>query len=137
MITDNYKCHSVVAPNKEWKPKRTNSNLPEGPDTTLMLEVPVLPDEARNQDAKQTTLGLEKKLEETCISDSRQVIIPKHIQVPEVEKLGFIFGSFDANFGLSTTYPGSPENEKSMPISETSEGMEENADQTRFVKNLS
>lgn len=123
-----------MAPNKEWKPKPTYSNLPEGPDTTVMLEVTAIPDEARHQDAKQTTLGLEKKLEETCISDSRQVIIPKHIQVPEVEKLGFIFGSFDANFGLSTTYPGCPENEKSPPIPETSEGMEENADQTRFVK---
>ncbi|XP_074380837.1 GBF-interacting protein 1-like isoform X2 [Apium graveolens] len=123
-----------VAPNKEWKPKFANSNLPEGPRTTLMLEVPATPDEARNEFAKQTTFGLEKKLEETCISDSRQVIIPKHIQVPEVEKLGFIFGSFDANFGSSIACP---DNEKSPSIPETSEGMEENADQTRVVPEYS
>ncbi|XP_017242316.1 GBF-interacting protein 1 isoform X1 [Daucus carota subsp. sativus] len=120
-----------VGPNKEWKPK-PNPSLPEGAesaDTTLMLEVPAIRTESEGQVANQATFGLVKKLEETCISESQQVIIPKHIHIPEVEKLGFIFGSFDANFGLSTSNPVCPENEKSSPIPETPEGMEENVDQ--------
>lgn len=133
-MTDDKICYSVVVPNKEWKQKPTVTNCPEVPDAIPMSEVPAIPDEARSQDAKPTTFGLEKKLEETFISDSRQVIIPKHIHVPEVEKFGFIFGSFDANFGLSTSSPVCTEIEKSPPIPETSEGMEENADQARFVK---
>lgn len=86
-------------------------------------------------DAKQTTSELEKKLEESQISNIQHVIIPNHLHVPEVVKLGFCFGSFDASFGLNTIHSSRSENDKSPSLSETSEGIEESVEEhPRFVK---
>ncbi|KAI3786414.1 hypothetical protein L1987_40067 [Smallanthus sonchifolius] len=66
------------------------------------------PSAAGDSSLKDTTGGLVKKLEEAHISDDQHVIIPKHLHVPEAEKLGFCFGSFDASFNAtSSNGPGS------------------------------
>lgn len=130
-----------MGPSKEWKPKPTSSNLTQGPGTVVSSEVPAVPVEAKTHsqpaaiaiDSKETISDLGKKLEQSHISDSQHVIIPNHLHVPEIEKLGFCFGSFDANFNLNTSYSSGPENDKSPP-SETSEGIEESVEQSRFVK---
>ncbi|MGV7428783.1 hypothetical protein PJI19_28955, partial [Mycobacterium kansasii] len=80
-------------------------------------------------DSKETISDLDKKLEQSHISDSQHVIIPNHLHVPEIEKLGFCFGSFDANFNLNTSYSSGPENDKGPP-SETSEGIEATVEQS-------
>ncbi|KAL3646147.1 hypothetical protein CASFOL_011327 [Castilleja foliolosa] len=116
---------------KEWKPKSTNSNIFQGGTTAGSGSSDVLSVSVGSHSEQQTThvvlaskeanLELQTKLEETHISDSQHVIIPNHLHVPEVEKLGFCFGSFDASFGLDMNQNGVPGIEKSPQLSESSE----------------
>lgn len=62
---------------------------------------------------------LQRKLEKVHISNTQQVVIPTHINVTEVGKLGFCFGSFDASFGLEMTEDGSLGSDKSTPLTES------------------
>ena len=129
-------------PSKEWKPKPPNPIPAQGSWTTGSTEVPTIA-EANTQsqhissalDSKETNSKLHRKLEELHISDGQHVIIPNHLHVPEAEKIGFCFGSFDASFGLNTSANSGPENDSNTtPLSETSESVEETADQSsRFV----
>ncbi|MCD9639057.1 hypothetical protein HAX54_023337 [Datura stramonium] len=124
-------------PYKEWKPKPVSSNLPQGSAlaaaaassgiSTVPVEVntrsqppPAVPE------TKEVTEDLQKKLQESHISDVEHVIIPNHLHVPEVEKLGFCFGSFDTSFSLGTSTNNAPEHDRS-PLSEASECIEEAA----------
>ncbi|KAL3633668.1 hypothetical protein CASFOL_022430 [Castilleja foliolosa] len=120
---------SQKGPGKEWKPKSTNSNIGQGGITLGSSEVIAI--SAGNHSESQTTpvvlaskeatIELQTKLEEAHISDRQHVIIPNHLHVPEVEKLGFCFGSFDASFGLDLNQNGVPGIEKSPQLSESSE----------------
>lgn len=140
-------CFPTGGPSKEWKPKPTNPNLAQGSGTVVSSEVLTVPVEANTQSHSQPTTNtldsnesaseLERKLGNSHISDSQHVIIPNHLHVPEVEKLGFCFGSFDASFGLNTPCTTGPESDKSQPLSETSEGIDEESTEEqslRFVK---
>ncbi|KAF5960648.1 hypothetical protein HYC85_001857 [Camellia sinensis] len=134
---------TAVGPSKEWKPKPTNANLAQGSGAATSSEVPTTA-EANTQsypvsnvlDTKEATSKLQRKLEELHISDDQHVIIPNHLHVPEVEKIGFCFGSFDASFGLNTGYNNGPENDKNpTPLSETSESVEETEEQSSSNQN--
>ncbi|CAH9060690.1 unnamed protein product [Cuscuta europaea] len=121
-----------AGPTKEWKPKASNSNPLPGVGTVSSPEAPKISVEPNimlesRQDAletKEETLELQKKLEEVHISEVQHVIIPDHLHVPEAQKLGFCFGSFDAIYGSSTSFSTAAENERSPPHSETSEIIE-------------
>ncbi|KAK4397727.1 GBF-interacting protein 1 [Sesamum angolense] len=122
-----------AGPGKEWKPKSTNPNIGQAAATAASSDVstvsvgshpeshttPVAPS------VKEATLELQRKLEESHISDRQHVIIPDHLHVPEVEKLGFCFGSFDASFGLDLNQNGVRGSDKSPPLSESSEAIDE------------
>ncbi|XP_023742047.1 GBF-interacting protein 1-like [Lactuca sativa] len=72
---------------------------------------------------------LEMKLKESHISDDKHVIIPNHLHVPEAEKLGFCFGSFDATFGFNKT-PSNLNGLVAVTVSEMTSEASEEADET-------
>ncbi|KAM3395126.1 GBF-interacting protein 1 isoform X1 [Capsicum galapagoense] len=130
-------CPQKVGPCKEWKPKPVNSNLAQGSApaavassgvSTVSVEVNTLSQPpASVPETKEVTEDLQKKLEESHISDVEHVIIPNHLHVPEVEKLGFCFGSFEASFSLGPTTNNAPEHDRSQPLPEASKCLEEAA----------
>ncbi|XP_042446115.1 GBF-interacting protein 1-like isoform X1 [Zingiber officinale] len=95
--------------NKEWKPKSVLANPAQASETNDTSEVPVVI-EAVSQPLltlslttpKGVSVNLAKKVEELKLSDRQHVIIPNHLQVPESERHGLSFGSFDANFEFNT-----------------------------------
>lgn len=121
-----------VGPGKEWKPKSTNPNIGQGTTAAPSPDVPAVSIESHPESLstpavptpKEATLELQKKLEESHISERQHVIIPNHLHVPEVEKLGFCFGSFDAPFALDINQNGLP-GDKSPSMSESSETIDE------------
>ncbi|MCL7035936.1 hypothetical protein MKW94_020706 [Papaver nudicaule] len=124
----------AVGPCKEWKPKPMSSNpaLPSG--EAVMLRVDSVTDEAGaesvpvfNESASEDVImPLQKKLEEVHFSDSQHVIIPNHLHVAESERSGLSFGSFEAGFGVTTSYNSGCDAEKSStPLSETPQETEE------------
>jgi len=132
-------------PAKEWKPKPTNLNIAQGSGTAGLSEVPTAVEAVAEShpvssinDSREATSKLQKKHEELHISDGQHVIIPNHLHVPEAEKIGFVFGSFDASFSLDIGRNNSPENDRtSAPGSETPKSFEEAAEQSsRSVKLL-
>ncbi|PSS16068.1 GBF-interacting protein like [Actinidia chinensis var. chinensis] len=127
-----------AGPSKEWKPKPPNPIPAQGSGTTGSTEVPTIA-EANAQlqhissalDSNEANSKLHRKLEELHVSDGQHVIIPNHLHVPEAEKIGFCFGSFDTNFGFSMGHNNIPENDRNpTPLSETSESVEEAAEQS-------
>ena len=123
----------------EWKPKPTNPIIAQGSGSSESIKVPAVstkvhtptPSASNNLDSKDATTELESKLEESHISNDQHVIIPNHLHVPEAEKLGFCFGSFDASFGLNASSSNGPVTDKS---SEASEEVDETIEeQSRFV----
>ncbi|KAJ6824682.1 GBF-interacting protein 1-like [Iris pallida] len=127
-----------VGPAKEWKPKATNvkpaqasemlgtSNVELITGETAMKPLPVSSSLASGDSA----MKLQRKLEELQVLDSKHVIIPNHLQVPESERTGLSFGSFDANFGLSTTFVNDTASDKSSAkLSESSQETEENVEE--------
>lgn len=129
-------------PIKEWKPKPTNINLAQVSGTVVSADVPAVPVESTKpriaagvRDSKEIGSNLEKQLEQLHISDSQHVIIPNHIHVPEADKLGFCFGSFDANFGMITHNSNASEREKNT-LPEISEKIEEIAEEQLSSQNV-
>ncbi|KAH7684168.1 UBA-like protein [Dioscorea alata] len=129
--------HKVGA-GKEWKAKPTQVNSAQVSGVQVTSDIVSVPAEAvgRSLPASSSTGSedalpkLQKKLEDLHFSDTKLVIIPNHLQVPESERSGFSFGSFDANFGLSTHSRDRTDSEKSStPLSETSEEIEENVEE--------
>ncbi|KAH7684174.1 hypothetical protein IHE45_05G227400 [Dioscorea alata] len=123
---------------KEWKAKPTQVNSAQVSGVQVTSDIVSVPAEAvgRSLPASSSTGSedalpkLQKKLEDLHFSDTKLVIIPNHLQVPESERSGFSFGSFDANFGLSTHSRDRTDSEKSStPLSETSEEIEENVEE--------
>lgn len=129
-------CFPTVVPGKEWKPKPTNSV----PARELGTEVPVvpisIPVEAHSSQKLESSIPDSR---ESYIPNGQQVIIPNHLHVPEAEKLGFCFGSFDASFGFNSNTLSEPQpmSEKSPSISEASEEVtehiEEQADRLKTI----
>ncbi|MQL89168.1 hypothetical protein Taro_021735 [Colocasia esculenta] len=77
----------------------------------------------------EALVDLQKKLEELCFSDSEHVIIPDHLQVPEAERCGLSFGSFDASFGIGkrSAFSNDADGEKSTTLpTELSQEHEDN-----------
>ncbi|KAK6259611.1 hypothetical protein SCA6_014085 [Theobroma cacao] len=127
-----------VGSNKEWKPKPISSNAGQGSGTAGASEVPTISLEANAQsqpvssilDSEEATSKLQKKLEELHLPQRQHVIIPNHIHVPESERSKLSFGSFDACFGVTSTYVGVQESDKSStPLSETSQDVDETAEE--------
>ncbi|XP_042520223.1 GBF-interacting protein 1-like isoform X2 [Macadamia integrifolia] len=127
-----------VGPGKEWKPKPTNTNTSQASGAIGISDGASITVEAgaRSQPSlsisasEETSLKLQKKLEDLRFSDGQHVIIPTHLHVPEAERTGLSFGSFDASFGASTSYANGPDSEKSStPLSESSQGFEETAEE--------
>lgn len=122
----------TVGPGKEWKPKSANPSVSQGPTAAPLSDVSSVSTGDHPESlstpavatSKEPTLELQKKLEEMHISESQHVIIPNHLHVPEVEKLGFCFGSFDASFALDVNQNGLP-GDKSPSLSEASETIDE------------
>ncbi|XAR68243.1 hypothetical protein NMG60_11003312 [Bertholletia excelsa] len=132
-----------VGLSKEWKPKPTNPNSGQGSGVALPSEVPIT-EEANIQssqvlsvlDSKEATSQLQRKLEGLHISNGKTVIIPNHLHVPEAERIGFCFGSFDASFSLNASCSNGPENDRNPgPLSETSDSAEEMAEQSSRNQN--
>ncbi|MCD9646128.1 hypothetical protein HAX54_035696 [Datura stramonium] len=139
--TSNYNNRSPLVgpqkagPGKEWKPKPTNNNIAQVSATsaagssdvsTVSAEVDTQPQPLGvDVEIKEGTLELQQKLEKSHISDIQPVIIPNHLHVPEAEKLGFCFGSFEASLGLGVSINNAAESEKTPSLSGTSEGIEE------------
>ncbi|GJV52799.1 hypothetical protein Tco_1448540 [Tanacetum coccineum] len=115
-----------VGPSMEWKPKAVNPVLAQGTGSGESVKVPAVPVEdhtstlsaSNNLGSQDTTCELEKKLEESHISDVQHVIIPDHLHVPEAEKLGFCFGSFDPSFGFNASSSNGPVSDVSSEASE-------------------
>ncbi|XP_071727138.1 GBF-interacting protein 1-like [Rutidosis leptorrhynchoides] len=95
-------------PGKEWKPKPTNS-FPVETHSSIKPASNI-------PDSKDATS--EKELR---IPGDRHVIIPNHLHVPEADKLGFQFGSFDATFGINSITLSGPVSDKSPSLSEASQ----------------
>ncbi|XP_052178020.1 GBF-interacting protein 1-like isoform X3 [Diospyros lotus] len=131
-------------PAKEWKPKPTNLNIAQGSGTAGASEVPTAVEAVAEShpvssinDSREATSKSHKKLEELHISDGQHVIIPNHLHVPEADKIGFVFGSFDASFSLDIGRNNSPENDRtSAPGSETPKSFEEVAEQSSSQNQL-
>lgn len=62
------------------------------------------------------------------------MIIPNHLHVPEAEKLGFCFGSFDSSFG-DPSHNSVPGSDKGPLFSQSSEAIHEPVEEQplRFV----
>ncbi|KAI3911282.1 hypothetical protein MKX01_004509 [Papaver californicum] len=128
----------AVGPGREWKPKPMNSNaaLPSG--EVAILKIETVTDEAGAESvlvlsesaSEDVIIPLQKKLEEMHFSDSQHVIIPNHLHVAESERSGLSFGSFEAGFGVTTSYIGGHDAEKrSTHLSESPEETEEIAEE--------
>lgn len=114
----------AAAPNKEWKPKSA-IQAPDVPGSFETNSEPGVPEEA--------TSKLQLKLEGLHLSDGEHVIIPNHLQVPEAERTGLSFGSFDASFSLGTSFANGPCNGKySMLLTNTSPIHEESIKASRL-----
>ncbi|KAB5527755.1 hypothetical protein DKX38_021602 [Salix brachista] len=129
---------STGGPNKEWKPKSTNPNVAQESGAAGSSAVSNIPLEASGHsqpssgvfDSEEATAKLQKKLEELHLPQRQHVIIPHHIHVPESERTKLSFGSFDASFGVPSSYVNAPESDKSStPVSETSQVIEESVEE--------
>ncbi|XP_049404429.1 GBF-interacting protein 1-like isoform X3 [Solanum stenotomum] len=126
---------ATAGPGMEWKPKPTNNSITQISVTSAAgsSDVSIASTEVDTQpqppgvdvETREGTLELQQKLEKSHISDIQHVIIPNHLHVPEVEKLGFCFGSFEASLGLGISTNSAAESEKTPSLSGTSEGIEE------------
>ncbi|KAK4386312.1 GBF-interacting protein 1 [Sesamum angolense] len=118
-----------VVPSKEWKPKSTNPSIGQSGSAAASSEVSTISvgtyPEPHPDPSKEATPELQRKLEELHISDSQHVSIPNQIHVPEVGKLGFCFGSFDASFGVDMAHNGGLESDKSPALYGSSEPIDE------------
>lgn len=121
---------------KEWKPKSTNISPPQASESLVSCDAR---GEAlsRSQPASSSTSSedstskLQKKFHNMQFSEAQQVIIPDHLQVPESERTGLSFGSFDALFVPGARLVCDPDNDKSSThLSESSQEVVENVEET-------
>lgn len=106
-----------VGPNKEWKPKPTNTSAVQGPKILAASESSNVSAEMSTHtqpvpnvaDSDEATKKLQKELESLHVRDAQHVIIPNHIHVPEAVRSGLSFGSFDAAFVITPSRSSEPE----------------------------
>lgn len=124
--------HPAVGANKEWKPKSTHTNSAQAsgtPGTSDVSTVVEAVSESLPVLSENTSLKLEKKLDELQLSDRQHVIIPNHLQVPESERHGLNFGSFESSFNLSISFANGPVSDMSIaPPPESSQEIKENVE---------
>nr|XP_043629020.1 GBF-interacting protein 1-like isoform X2 [Erigeron canadensis] len=108
-----------VGPGKEWKPKPISSISTQELGVHDSAEEPTIPIAISVED--YPSLNNDTSKNEPCIPDGQHVIIPNHLHVPETEKLGFRFGSFDATVGISSICLTEPVSDKSPLLSDDSE----------------
>lgn len=133
-----------VGPNKEWKPKVTNTNTVEGLKTPAASEGSIIPAEtcASTQSVESTTdlacatNNLQKELEGLHVRDAQHVIIPNHIHVPDAVRTGLSFGSFDATFVIASKYSSEADTENSKSVSEIEQGTEETVEEATSQSTL-
>lgn len=119
----------AVGPNMEWKPKST-SQIPiqVSASTTApdMSHANIEKEDSKNSKENSTTY-LQQKLEEFQLSESQHVIIPDHLQVPESQRTGLSFGSFDSGYGFGkwSTLPNGSTSENSVLLTESIQGHDE------------
>ncbi|XP_074272477.1 GBF-interacting protein 1 isoform X2 [Silene latifolia] len=122
-----------VGPNKEWKPKPTNTNAVPGPKappasecSTILLETSThsQPIE-KTVGSEEVTNKLQQELENLHVRDGQHVIIPSHIHVPDAVRTGLSFGSFDTAFVVSPKHSTEPENKDSKSISVAHQGKDD------------
>ncbi|KAJ0988464.1 hypothetical protein J5N97_006820 [Dioscorea zingiberensis] len=91
----------AVQPNMEWKPKTTQKpSLISG--GVLGISSLSSSDVANSTGSDEVEVaGLSDTVAQINISIDEHVIIPHHLQVPESERIQFIFGSFEAGFELN------------------------------------
>ncbi|MQL79466.1 hypothetical protein Taro_011905, partial [Colocasia esculenta] len=126
-------------PSKEWKPKLNQVSSHASGTVGTSDVVPNTVEVSSQFSAgvpEEATSKLQKKMEELQFSDDQHVIIPNHLQVPESERTGLSFGSFDANFTLGTTFINGP-NENSSMATVSSQIPEENIDEHLSTQNAS
>uniref|UniRef100_A0A1D1YWA7 GBF-interacting protein 1 N-terminal domain-containing protein n=1 Tax=Anthurium amnicola TaxID=1678845 RepID=A0A1D1YWA7_9ARAE len=82
-------------PNMEWRPKSSqkSNNASSGAETG-----PASPHADNSTSSKVEVAALSDKLSDANIFDSKHVIIPQHLRVPEAERAGLTFGSFGSGF---------------------------------------
>ncbi|XP_073098986.1 GBF-interacting protein 1-like isoform X3 [Elaeis guineensis] len=125
-----------VVANKEWKPKSMHTNPAQASGTPVISDVSTMVEAVSESlpvpgtvASENTTLKLEKRLDELQLSDRQHVIIPNHLQVPESERHGLSFGSFDSSFNLSIgSANGAASDKSTTPPSESSQEIEENVE---------
>ncbi|ONK79339.1 uncharacterized protein A4U43_C01F5360 [Asparagus officinalis] len=136
----------AVGPTKEWKPKSTNVK-----PAPVAGKVETTAKEHASQEAvehslpvsssslDEPTTKLQNKFGELQFSDTKHVIIPNHLRVPESARTGLSFGSFDPNFGITSSFANDIESEKgSAELSDTSQEIVENVEvQTSSVQIVS
>ena len=131
--------------NKEWKPKPTHT-FNQNPGSASASEAPPASAEVCRKlqsvsstlDTEEATSKLQRKLEGFHLPQHQHVILPNHIIVPDSEKNKFCFGSLGVNFGVNTitSYANGPDSEKSsMPLSGTSQDIEETVEDLNLSQN--
>ncbi|KAG7624425.1 putative GBF-interacting protein [Arabidopsis thaliana] len=137
--------HQTVGPQrgagsiKEWKPKPVvNHNTTRGSGASSTGETLAVPTEASDKSVEdatpsaEATSRLQRQLEDLQIQ-RQHVIIPNHILVPEAERTKLSFGSFDADFSITSSTVAFPQSEKrSAPLSHNSQEVEESFAEEEF-----
>lgn len=127
-----------VGTSKEWKPKSAHASSSQPSATHGNFNATPIQAQAADRSLSASssvasdiiTSQLENKLEDLQLSETQHVIIPPHLQVPESERQGLSFGSFDASFKLAKSLSGCPAVEdSSTPPSELSQEGEENLEE--------
>ncbi|WOL07562.1 GBF-interacting protein 1-like isoform X5 [Canna indica] len=128
-----------VVSNKEWKPKSTNMSSTQASGIFGHSNVPMMGDTVSQSitvppsclvDSEETTWKIEKKLDELKLPTRQHVFIPTHLQVPDYERYGLSFGSFDASFNFNMALANDHASDVSTAqLSGSTNHIEENVEQ--------
>ncbi|KAM7263552.1 hypothetical protein ACFE04_001235 [Oxalis oulophora] len=117
------KADKIIGPRREWKPKATASTSSQ---TSLACKTKVAGPSnplSAGQFSSEAT-DVIKKLEDLQLQEHKPVIMPTHIQVPEIEQTKLIFGTFDPRF-LPTSQVVDATIEEQSAREETNESTDE------------
>ncbi|KAI4378594.1 hypothetical protein MLD38_016053 [Melastoma candidum] len=113
-----------VTLNKEWKPKPSNQNVSLRSETIPNAINPAVQTKESSSIQVMEETKLQKKMEGLNLPQRPPVILPRHIHIPETEKINFSFGSFDASFSTIKLCKADPEDDdKSTVVTEISHGV--------------
>ncbi|KAI4364116.1 hypothetical protein MLD38_020250 [Melastoma candidum] len=113
-----------VTQNKEWKPKPSNQNVSSRSETIPDTVNPAVQTQESSSIQVMEETKPQKKMEGLNLPQRPPVILPRHIHIPETEKINFSFGSFDASFSTIKLCKEDPEDDgKSTAVTEISHGV--------------